>query len=603
MKTGYITIFTAALAMAAASCTKETGPGETLPGAVKAEIPENCMPLDLRIGTKEGTRTSLSGTSTIWTAGDNIGIFSPEAYYEWENAYISGTLFYNAPLSNKAMAVASGAGGPAVTFGPSSLYDGEVIRFTGNFGWNTKYDTHTFYAYYPYAKGADALTRAEAVPFSIPAVQEQAAANDSSHIGPLDFLYASAVLERPASVTADKSPAGAELLLEFRHAFALLAVNVQNATSDPLTLTAMKVTSASQPLAGDCTIDITTGTVTMGKTTGQTGSPVDGSASQRAQVRFPEGLVLERYKPVTIYMVVNAGDYTDGLQFAFETESQQQVFNASCTIEAGGIYSPGSTLSINNLADKPTYELRVVDFENVPEECLANSAYGSNLYDGSYAGWEDPSTGLWFGCNYGTYGQSSESYTMYDGGIFFSQYNDMTTSGFSNQASVYCCDETTGFGGHNGSKTFGFGFGYNDSIPSAYGRDNRPEIYFTDTAKEAVIDHVYVTNTTYTALSMKVGDGFNQPFSYARKSWFALTASGYRADGTLTSSVVFYLADFRTDDAKGVVTEWTKVDLSPLGEVNRIVFNLHSSDSGSYGMNTPSYFAIDDIAVRVPIQE
>ena len=394
-----------------------------------------------------------------------------------------------------------------------------------------------------------------------------------------------------------------DLRLEFKHAFALLAINVQSTSSDPVTLTAMKVTSTSQPLAGDCTVDITSGNVTMGQTTDQTGNAVEGSASLKAKVEFPEGLVLERYKPVTVYMLINAGDYTDGLQFAFETETQHQVFNSSCTIEAGSIYSPGNTLSINRLVDKPAYELQIVDFENVPESHLANSAYGNNFYDGSYTGWEEPGTGLWFGNNYGMYGESTGSYIMYDGGMFLSQFNDMTTAGYTNQCSVYYKDETTGFGGHNGSKTFGFGFGYNDSIPNPYGRDNRPEIHFTDSKKEAVIDHAYVTNTTYAALSMKTGDSFNKAFSYEAKSWFALTASGYKADGTLTSSVVFYLADFRTESAGGIVTEWTKVDLSTLGEVNKIVFNLHSSDSSNYGMNTPSYFAIDDIAVRVPVED
>lgn len=603
MKTRYIALFAAALALTVTSCTKDNDLDEHVPGTDIAGLPENCIPLNLKIGAEGGTKTSLNGTSTVWSAEDNIGIFSPEAYYEWENAYIAGSLFYNSPLNNKALAVASGAGTPAVTFGKSSIYDDEVIKFTGNFGWNTDYDKHTFYAYYPYAKGADALTKAEAVPFSIPTVQEQSGPSNSDHIGTIDFLYASAELKRPADVTADKTPADAELLLRFKHAFALLAINVQSTSSTPITLTAMKVASTSQPLAGDCTVDITTGTVTMGKTTDQTGSVTDGSTSLKAQVRFPEGLVLERYKPVTVYMLVNAGDYSDGLRFTFETETQQQVFNSSCTVEAGGIYSPGSTLSINKLVDKPTYELHIVDFENVPETYLAKSASGSNYYDGSYTGWEEPATGLWFGNNYGTYGQSTGTYIMYDGGMFLSQFNDMTSEGYTNQCSVYYKDETTGFGGRNGSRTFGFGFGYNDSIPNPYGRDNRPEIHFTDDKKEAVIDHAYVTNTTYAALSMKKGDSFNQAFSYEKKSWFALTASGYKADGTLTSSVVFYLADFRTEDAGGVVTEWSKLDLSSLGEVNKIVFNLHSSDSGDYGMNTPSYFAIDDIAVRVPIVE
>ncbi|MBO7290970.1 MAG: DUF4465 domain-containing protein, partial [Bacteroidaceae bacterium] len=48
------------------------------------------------------------------------------------------------------------------------------------------------------------------------------------------------------------------------------------------------------------------------------------------------------------------------------------------------------------------------------------------------------------------------------------------------------------------------------------------------------------------------------------------------------------------------VTTWEKFDLSLLGAVVRIEFNLGASDdmSGSYGLNCPAYFAYDDVAVR-----
>lgn len=601
MKRRYATLLAAA-AILAAACTKENLPAPEQPGEHAAGVPENCVPLNLRVAADGGTRTSLSGMSTLWNPADLIGVFSPEAYYEWENSFLPGTLFYNDPVANKALAV-EGEGGVAVTFGYSDIYDDEVLKFTGRFGWNTNYDTHNFYAYYPYAKGADALTKYTAVPFAIPAIQTQAAANDAGHVGPMDFLYAAAQLVRPAEVAATKTPVDADLVLSFRHAFALLALKVQNPAVEPVTITAVKIASASKALAGDCVVDLATGGVTMGKSTGQTGAVVEGASSKGVSVVFPGGITLERNVPVTVYAMVNAGDYTDGLSFTVETETQRQIFSGAFELMAGEMYSPAGTLNLNKLEEKPAYELQVVDFENVPAGLMASSAYGPNLYDGSYEGWEDPATGLWFGCNYGAYGEIMESYTMYDGGMFISQYNDMETVGYQNQCSVFCRDEKTGFGGHGGSKTFGLGFGHCDSIPSAYSTDNRPEIRFTDSKKEAVIDHAYIANTTYAALSMRDGDGFNKAFSYQGRSWFAWTATGYKADGSQSASVVFYLADFRTAGAGGIVTGWNKVDLTPLGEVNKVVFNLHSSDTGTYGMNTPSYFAIDDIAVRVPVNE
>ena len=122
---------------------------------------------------------------------------------------------------------------------------------------------------------------------------------------------------------------------------------------------------------------------------------------------------------------------------------------------------------------------------------------------------------------------------------------------------------------------------------------------FSDATKEAVIDHMWVTNSTYTALAMMNGYFVATKFSYEKKSYLKLTATGYKADGTETQTAEVYLADFRTETSGGIVTEWIKFDLSSLGSVNKIVFNIESSDVGEYGLNTPAYFCMDDVAVRV----
>jgi hypothetical protein len=61
--------------------------------------------------------------------------------------------------------------------------------------------------------------------------------------------------------------------------------------------------------------------------------------------------------------------------------------------------------------------------------------------------------------------------------------------------------------------------------------------------------------------------------------------------------VEFYLADYRFADSQDdyVVDAWTLWDLSSLAGAQRVYFNLASTDVGENGMNTPSYFAIDDI--------
>jgi hypothetical protein len=54
------------------------------------------------------------------------------------------------------------------------------------------------------------------------------------------------------------------------------------------------------------------------------------------------------------------------------------------------------------------------------------------------------------------------------------------------------------------------------------------------------------------------------------------------------------------EKGKKFVTEWTKWDLSSLGKVVKVAFNLVGSDDmvGDYGLAVPGYFAYDDVTVR-----
>ncbi len=61
------------------------------------------------------------------------------------------------------------------------------------------------------------------------------------------------------------------------------------------------------------------------------------------------------------------------------------------------------------------------------------------------------------------------------------------------------------------------------------------------------------------------------------------------ADGTLKKEVAFKLVD----EEKGlVVDEWTNVDLTPLGWVDKIEFHFVCEN-----VNAPAYFCIDDLTV------
>ena len=44
-----------------------------------------------------------------------------------------------------------------------------------------------------------------------------------------------------------------------------------------------------------------------------------------------------------------------------------------------------------------------------------------------------------------------------------------------------------------------------------------------------------------------------------------------------------------------IVDDWTWVDLTGLGPIVGLEFTMSSSDVGEFGMNTPSYFAMDNV--------
>ena len=112
-----------------------------------------------------------------------------------------------------------------------------------------------------------------------------------------------------------------------------------------------------------------------------------------------------------------------------------------------------------------------------------------------------------------------------------------------------------------------------------------------------------VTNTLYDYLSMKNGDQFAKQFAGPSGNtpgdWFKLTVTGLNASDQPIGSVNFYLADFRSPVASQqyIVNTWQNVDLVSLYGATALSFALTSSDTGSFGMNTPAFFAADDLSL------
>lgn len=168
-------------------------------------------------------------------------------------------------------------------------------------------------------------------------------------------------------------------------------------------------------------------------------------------------------------------------------------------------------------------------------------------------------------------------------GWAISASTDVTTPGFMNDLSAITGE------GYDGSTTYAVSFATSGSI-----------MKLTGPAMGGQVSGMYVTNGTYPYLSMLDGDGFAKKFGGETgddPDFYLLTIKGFSGGQLTGDSVDFYLADYRFADNSQdyIVDEWTWVDLTSLGNIDSLQFNLSSTDVGMFGMNTPGYFCVDNV--------
>lgn len=175
-------------------------------------------------------------------------------------------------------------------------------------------------------------------------------------------------------------------------------------------------------------------------------------------------------------------------------------------------------------------------------------------------------------------------------GFSYSDKNDIETAGFVNQYSV--------FDALNENNRFLIFFpSYTEDIFASF-----------EDSSEYAVKSIKLCNNTYTGLSMRDGDNFSKKFggeSGDEEDWFKVTISGYNAENEFQGSVDFYLADYRESDNREdyIIEEWTHVDLTSLGMVNKLTFSFDSSDMGDWGINTPTYVCVDNLIYEVLREE
>jgi hypothetical protein len=233
----------------------------------------------------------------------------------------------------------------------------------------------------------------------------------------------------------------------------------------------------------------------------------------------------------------------------------------------------------------------IADFENLP--LAANSFYNGDpgglmpgqTHDGSFI------TG---GARFNNlFAVDPDFGFSFWNGWAYSNTTDTTTPGFGNQYSAFAGS------GSGGSAKYGIGF---MSAPA-------PVIELPPDAVPVSLD---ITNTTYAALSMLSGDAFAKRFGddpatigvveTSFPDYFKLTIGGRSSTGQPVGTPIdLYLADYRfaNDVDDFVLDTWQTIDLTSLAGAATLTFALESTDVGQFGMNTPGYFAVDNLVLNV----
>lgn len=184
---------------------------------------------------------------------------------------------------------------------------------------------------------------------------------------------------------------------------------------------------------------------------------------------------------------------------------------------------------------------------------------------------------------------TSGSYEFSDGNVKFmgtleswggytgfncSNYTDTLTEGFTNDKSAI-----TG-SGYDNSDNYGIVYlsanwpdALNESIPNG--------VKLINDAVGNLVAGFYITNTTYAYYHIKE--------NYSNGDYYNLVIRGYANGNQVADSVVYTLASYADGDTV-LIKDWQWVDLTYLGNIDSLSFQVFSSDD-----LTPFYFAYDNI--------
>lgn len=513
------------------------------------------------------TRTAISPDYAIrWAEGDAIGLFynTTEIMAEWGFSEDSFTI-KNGNIQNLYYPITSGAGSAAAAFSYKDYVTGSTRHpasgyYSGNFYWQEGVSQATLYAYYPYYYDAVAGSayNVEYMPFHLPTTQT----GSLDEVAENDLAYASATISRGS----DNVVRG-EADFRFKHLFSILEITVENSLSAAATVESVTVTAANdKSLVGDCTLDLTTGEVAMGKRADSFGQ-IEGTALSSVLVSPDAGVTLQPKGSTTLYAVVAPCDLAGATVRVTTTAGYQDFTVTGITTEAGKYYR--KSVALSDLTPNPVAKVYTIDFEDVKLGHESQNGFVDRSYDNVYSplgadksGWGmDDYDMMQVGTIYSAEGVSFNGF-YYDEGLAtwggFGFSSNLTTdfaSGYTYQFHAVSA---------GGSGTFSVVY---DLTSTGWGPGYEPVIEFARTVLPVSVD---VTNMAM------LGDYMSD--------FPAVTFVGYRS-GTESDRVSFCLVD---------VKEWTEVSLRDLGSIDRLVVEMSGNPR-----QTPFYVCLDNLKYTI----
>lgn len=229
----------------------------------------------------------------------------------------------------------------------------------------------------------------------------------------------------------------------------------------------------------------------------------------------------------------------------------------------------------------------VITFEELTTFTGTSPAGGGSFYNGNNgtntsntSGWT--SGGVFFNNTY------SRDFGGFWSGWSYSNVVNTASVGFTNQYASIAGGGSNGLGGVIA--------GQNYAIASGSGA------YFNLPTNMRLLS-VDLTNATYAALSMQNGDSFAKKFggpSGNDPDLFGVTLRGFdnvSGTGNSIGLVNVNLSDFRfTNNSQDfILNRWINVDLTNIANARSVSLNFFSTDSGVFGINTPTYLALDNL--------